>query len=125
MLRGRWETTRGQRHMVNNIAGATAARVDRPPLTTVSICSGGPLPTASPPIQKGCELKSYQKSSHTMHLSQRCRWRDGWRDEVWTMNFSPSRYEWQTQVTVQSGGMTSSFEDYGTSRWVGPCKPVP
>ena len=123
MRQGRWETTKGQRNMQTRVGNSSHAGRDRPPVTTTSICSGGPLPGASPPSQnRGCEVKEYQRIGSTVHITTRCRFRDGWKEEATVMNFSPVRYDWKTRVTVSGSGTTSSFEDYGTSRWVGPCK---
>jgi hypothetical protein len=122
MRQGRWETTSGQRNTINRVGNTTSPGRDQPPVTTTSICSGGPLPGKSPPNQKGCEVRKYRRTSHSVHMTTICRRGDGSREEATVMTFSPSRYDWQTRVTVSQRGMTVSFEDYGTSRWVGPCK---
>ncbi len=123
LRQGRWETTEGQRNMHMQVGNSKAAAGrNKGPHTTVSICSGGPLPGNSPPRRKGCEVMSYKKGKQSVQMTTRCRWRDGWREEVTTMKFNPTRYAWQTYVTVHNDTFNGTFEEYGTSRWLGPCK---
>ena len=126
MRLGRWETTRGKRNVRNTRGGATSPGRDQGPWTSVSICSGGPLPGKSPPASsldpRGCVIKSYEATNHTARIKTRCPFGDGWREEDSTITFSPVRVDFIKRSTVKASGVDSSFEEYRTSRWIGPCE---
>ena len=127
MRLGRWEMTKGMRNVLNTVGGVTSPSQDQGPWTSVSICSGGPLPGKSaPPTSslnpRGCVIRSYEATSHTARMTTHCPFRGGWRDDVTAITFSPVRVDLVIRSTVKARGVDSSFEEYQTLRWIGPCK---
>src|SRR3954454_4246163 len=113
MRMGRWEMTKGQRNVRNTVGGVTLPGRDQGPWTSVSVCSGGPLPGKLPPPtsrfdQRGCVIRSYEATSHTARMTTHCPFGDGWRDDVFTGTFSPVRFDFVIRSTVKASGVDSS-----------------